>query len=37
MEFFHTWRIDVHAWKYFGILRFTDMPGYYPQLNKGDD
>lgn len=32
MDFFDTWLIDRHAFRYFGILRFTDMPGYFPQL-----
>ncbi len=26
--------IDRHALRYFGILRFTDMPGYFPQLAR---
>lgn len=26
--------IDPHALRYFGIIRFLDMPGYFPQLAR---
>lgn len=26
--------IDPHALRYFGIIRFLDMPGYFPQLTR---
>lgn len=32
-DIFYRFKIDRHAFRYFGILRFTDMPGYFPQLS----
>lgn len=25
-------RINPHAWRYFGVMCFDDRPGYFPQL-----
>lgn len=32
LDVFVMFRVCPHAWHYFGILRFLDMPGYFPQL-----
>lgn len=29
---FTLFKINHHAWRYFGILCFDDRPGYFPQL-----
>lgn len=31
-DLFVTFRINQHAWHYFGVLCFLDLPGYFPQL-----
>jgi len=31
-DIIEVFRIDPHALRYFGIVRFLDMPGYFPQL-----
>jgi hypothetical protein len=36
-DMFDTWHIDRHAWNYFGILRFTDDPGRFPQLDLNQE
>lgn len=36
MDLFDIFMIDRHAFRYFGIIRFTDMPGYFPQLGLDD-
>lgn len=32
-DVFDLFLIDRYAFHYFGILRFLDMPGYFPQLS----
>ena len=32
VDLFGMFNVDYHALHYFGILCFTDMPGYFPQL-----
>jgi hypothetical protein len=31
---FAAFKVDVHAFRYFGIIRFVDMPGYFPTLKR---
>jgi len=33
MNLIEAFLIDPHALRYFGIIRFLDMPGYFPQLS----
>lgn len=32
-DVFEMFNINRHAFHYFGIICFTDMPGYFPQLS----
>jgi hypothetical protein len=38
MNLIELFLIDPHALRYFGIIRFLDMPGYFPALalSNGD-
>lgn len=36
VNIFKAFRIDPHAFRYFGIIRFLDLPGYFPQLSNGE-
>lgn len=33
-DIFTIFQIDRHAFHYFGIIRFLDMPGYFPLLRE---
>lgn len=33
-DIFRFFKIDRNAWRYFHILCFEDMPGYFPQLKS---
>jgi hypothetical protein len=33
MDLIELFLIDPHALRYFGIIRFLDMPGYFPALS----
>jgi hypothetical protein len=33
-DVFDSFRINHDAFRYFGIICFTDIPGYFPQLDK---
>jgi hypothetical protein len=35
MDLFDLFLIDRHAFRYFGIIRFMDKPGYFPALSNG--
>jgi hypothetical protein len=37
IDIFDVFKIDRHALHYFGILRFTDMPGFFPKLEYPDE
>lgn len=37
MDMIELFDIDPHALRYFGIIRFLDLPGYFPQLNGCDE
>lgn len=35
-DVFDQFAVNRHAFRYFGIICFRDMPGYFPQLGKTD-
>jgi hypothetical protein len=36
MDLIELFLIDPRALRYFGIIRFLDRPGYFPQLSNGE-
>ncbi len=37
LDIFKLFNLNIHAWHYFGIICFNDLPGIFPGLGIDDD